>query len=262
MASRRTRTRLTPLGKVVVTLLAAGLAVILVRMASGGEPAPAPGGASPSPGAFVSNPDGPPLPACIYGDLAADHRGYDQWNRTLLDTEFRVPRGYVPPDLVPVSEAGFSEDFLVREIVVADLKALREAAVAAGHPLDVVAAYRSWQQQADLFQRRQDEFGYQGSLDRTARAGHSEHQLGTVVDFKSLGAADVTQSWGSGPTGRWMSRNAHRYGFVLSYPDGRRSVTCYPYEPWHFRYLGRDLAARAHASGRTLREFLWGLNHP
>jgi D-alanyl-D-alanine carboxypeptidase len=58
-----------------------------------------------------------------------------------------------------------------------------------------------------------------------------------------------------------MSRNAYRYGFILSYPDGRRDKTCYPYEPWHFRYVGPELARPVQASGLTLREYLWRLNH-
>jgi D-alanyl-D-alanine carboxypeptidase len=262
MAARRTRTRLTPFGRIVAVILVAGLGIVVVRTLSGGEPTTVRGGASPSPSTAAKDPTASRPPACIYGDLAADHRGYDQWNRTLLDTAFKLPRRYEPPDLVPVSQAGFDHDFRVRQIVVSDLEALRQAAADAGLPLDVVAAYRSYEEQADLFRRRQEEFGYEGSLDKTARAGHSEHQLGTVLDFKSFGAVDVTQSWGAEPTGRWMSRNAYRYGFVMSYPDGRRSVTCYPYEPWHFRYLGRDLAAQFHATGLTLREFLWTLNHP
>jgi D-alanyl-D-alanine carboxypeptidase len=57
-----------------------------------------------------------------------------------------------------------------------------------------------------------------------------------------------------------MAANAWRYGFVMSYPRGREDVTCYLYEPWHYRYFGRALAARIHASGLTPREFLWRMD--
>ena len=54
-----------------------------------------------------------------------------------------------------------------------------------------------------------------------------------------------------------MEANAWRFGFVMSYPAGKLALTCYGYEPWHYRYVGRDLAAAIHASGRTPRRYLW-----
>jgi D-alanyl-D-alanine carboxypeptidase len=186
--------------------------------------------------------------------------GYDDWDRTLLDVQFSLPKRYRPPDLTLVSEAGFASELRIRRLVVPDLAALRAAAAEAGHPVEVLAAYRSFEEQRALFEERKEQFGYDRSLDKTARAGHSEHQLGTAIDFKTAGATDVTQAWGDEPTGRWMARNAHLFGFLLSYPEGRRGVTCYPYEPWHFRYVGRSLALQVHRSGLTLRQYLWELS--
>ena len=65
--------------------------------------------------------------------------------------------------------------------------------------------------------------------------------------------------WAHTPAGAWMAANAWRYGFVLSYPFGASDRTSYDYEPWHFRYVGRDLAAAIAGSGRTPREVLWEL---
>jgi zinc D-Ala-D-Ala carboxypeptidase len=240
----------------VVAVLAGALVVGIVMIAMGGDAAPSKrggGGSSPvSPSSNVAA-----LPACIYGDDPAERVGYDDWDRSLLDTRYRLPRDYRPPDLVPVSDAGFDSDLEIRQLVVVDLAALRIAAAEAGHSVEVLAAYRSFAEQRALFEERKEQFGYDRSLDKTARAGHSEHQLGTAVDFKSAGEVDVTQAWGEDPTGRWVAENAHRFGFVLSYPKDRRSETCYPYEPWHFRYMGRDEATRVRASGLTLREYLW-----
>ena len=263
MSPGRTRTRLTPFGKVVLVLLSASAALGLVQWglsASDGETTEErrPGTTRPIPSV---SPLATPLHDCIYGDIPTEHTGYDAWNRTLLDTEFRITRSYVPPDLESVAGAGFEGDHRVRSFVLRDLERLRKAAEAAGHPVEIVAAYRSFREQAELFESRKEQFGYDRSLDKTAREGHSEHQLGTAVDFKSLGAADVTQSWGDEPTGRWMARNSYRFGFVLSYPKGERAKTCYPYEPWHFRYVGRELAREVQRSGLTLREYLWELNH-
>ena len=198
-------------------------------------------------------------PRCTYGDVPTRSREYADWTRTLLDTTFALPRSYSPPDLATTDRAGFDGPFLVRSFVLDDLAALRSAAEAAGAPLELAAAYRSHAQQADLFDRREATLGRTGALEGTARPGHSEHQLGTAVDFKERGAADVTAAWGRSSAGRWMRANAHRFGFVLSYPEGRDAVTCYKYEPWHFRYFGRGLAQRIHRSGLTVREYLWSV---
>jgi D-alanyl-D-alanine carboxypeptidase len=199
----------------------------------------------------------PAPPACEYGDEPTVFDRFDQWHRTLLDTTFRIDHAYSPPDLASAATAGFREGFMVRSLVVRDLRALGEAAASAGHPVDLIAAYRSYGQQADLFERRVAELGEGEALAKTARPGHSEHQLGTTVDFKDPGALDVTEAWGATPRGTWMRENAWRFGFVESYPAAKRPVTCYGYEPWHYRYLGRALAARVHDSGLTLREYLW-----
>jgi D-alanyl-D-alanine carboxypeptidase len=199
------------------------------------------------------------LPGCAYRDLATPRREYSDWQTTLLDTAYALPENYSPPDLVSAESAGFSGPFLVRRFVIEDLAALRAAAEAAGNPVDLAAAYRSYAVQEDLFRRRLATLGRARALEKTARPGHSEHQLGTAVDFKSQGAADVTDAWARSPEGRWMHANAHRFGFVMSYPAGRDGVSCYGYEPWHFRYFGRAMAKRIHSSGLTPREYLWRL---
>jgi D-alanyl-D-alanine carboxypeptidase len=210
---------------------------------------------SPSPAA-----DAPP--ACAYRSKPAPNAGYAQWRTTLLDTTYRLRPGYAPPDLVPVSEAGFHSGVLIRRVVLQDLTALRAAALAAGHPLEVVAAYRSYQYQADLFVRRAERLGVEQARLKTARPGHSEHQLGTALDFKRSGVPTTSVSFGKTATGKWLMANASSHGFVLSYPPGKESVTCYGYEPWHFRYVGRKAAARIVASGLTTREYLWAHRPP
>ena len=201
-------------------------------------------------------------PACRDGDQPAERSRYADWQATVLDTQYRLEQTYIPPDLVPLTRAGFSESTLkIRSLAVGDLKALRNAAAAAGVPIDVVAAYRSYYQQLDLFDRRVRELGRDAALAKTARAGHSEHQLGTALDFRTYGQLDVDIHWDQTPTGKWVEENAWRYGFAQSYPEGSLDVTCYSAEPWHYRYLGRALAGQVHASGLTVREFLWNRDH-
>jgi len=164
----------------------------------------------------------------------------------------------VPDGLVSVAQAGFTgSPLVIRGLVVDDLAALRDAAEDAGHPIDLEAAYRSYADQASLLARRERSLGRAAALERVASPGHSEHQLGTTVDIRSLGAIDVDQDWDDDPTGAWVEANAWRFGFVQSYPKGEEALTCYAFEPWHYRYVGRTMAAAVRASGLTLREFLW-----
>ncbi|CAN5136425.1 hypothetical protein BH20ACT24_BH20ACT24_05300 [soil metagenome] len=196
-------------------------------------------------------------PPCSFEDRPTARSAYEDWAVTLLDTTFRLDREYAPPDLAAAELAGFASGFLVRELLVEDLASLRAAAERSGNPVALIAAYRTYEEQSQLFELREAQLGHEVALRRVARPGHSEHQLGTAVDFKTPGAADVTAAWASTPQGRWMEANAHRFGFVESYPSGQEALTCYAYEPWHYRYVGREFASAVQASGLTLREYLW-----
>ena len=199
-----------------------------------------------------------PLPPCTYADVLAEKAGYADWARTLVDTTYTLPRSYVPPDLVPVSRAGTAGSGYVRAIVVDDLRALARAARRAGTPLAVRSAYRSYRRQASVFAGWVAASGRSEALQFSARPGHSEHQLGTAVDLQVAGgAAPWLANFGATRQGRWLSRNAWRFGFVVSYPPDSEAVVCYGAEAWHVRYVGRKIAREVYRSGLTLREWLW-----
>lgn len=199
------------------------------------------------------------VPQCEYLDEAAALTQYDDWQYTLVDTVYRLPADYEPPDLVPLTRAGFSDERLVRELMIDDLRQLRQDAEAAGHPVEIQSAYRSYGYQEQTFAYWVAQEGREAALGSSARPGHSEHQLGTAVDLRSAGGAAPwdLDDWGATAAGSWVMQNAWRYGFVLSYPEGSRDLTCYIYEPWHYRYVGKDVAAAIHESGLTPREWLW-----
>jgi len=129
----------------------------------------------------------PKLPACRYIDAATPLAGYDDWALTLLDTSFAVPSSYVPPDLVSTKSAGLNKGYLVRAVMVPDLKAMVKAAAAAGAPLAVVSAYRSYRTQSSTFWKWVRVLGAKVAPLSSARPGHSEHQLGLAIDFKARG---------------------------------------------------------------------------
>jgi putative cell wall-binding protein len=200
-----------------------------------------------------------PLPACTYQDVLTKYRAYEDWHRTLVDTILAVPSDYHPPDLVDTASAGINGGYAMRSHVTADLKAMTDAARAAGRAIQVVSAYRSYATQQTTFDYWVSVGGYDQALRTSARPGHSEHQLGTTFDFTSLGGRPPWEyaDWAALPVGAWMAANAWRYGFVMSYPRASFAAVCYEYEPWHYRYVGRSAAAELRASGLTLREWLW-----
>jgi D-alanyl-D-alanine carboxypeptidase len=200
----------------------------------------------------------PHLPACRYADEPATYTAYDDWQRTIVDTTSRLPKGYVPPDLVPVSRAGLSGGGSIRRIAIANLRALVKAGRKAGVRLAVESAYRSEARQRTTFAGWVRTSGEAQARRFSARSGHSEHQLGTAIDFKAAGdGTPWTQAFARSRHARWLTANAWRFGWIQSYPRGAETQTCYGAEAWHYRYLGRDVAAKVHASGLTLRGWLW-----
>ena len=187
------------------------------------------------------------------------HHAYGDWPITLLDTIYHLPAAYAPGDLVDSSSAGLNPGYPLRSLLVEDLAHLTADASSAGAPIRLVSGYRSHAQQQATFDYWVGVGGYEQALRTSARAGHSEHQLGTAIDVSGLHDANPWEyaDWASTPTGAWMADNAWRYGFVMSYPRGSFDVTCYDYEPWHYRYVGRDLAAAIVTSGLTPRQVLW-----
>ena len=188
----------------------------------------------------VALPPSPPsprdLPACSAGDRLAPNSGYEEWQDTLLDPAHRLPLEYVPPDLERENVAG--GPVVLRAFVFGPLREMLDAAAADGVAISITSAYRSYAQQAAL----ERTLGHVDEL--VARAGHSEHQLGTAVDLS--GGAD------------WLRVNGPRFGFALSYPAGRsQSATCYQAEPWHYRFMGVERAQAIAESGLSVREWLW-----
>ena len=203
-----------------------------------------------------------PRPDCRLDDVLTEPRGYEDWATTLVDWNLTVGDDYEPPDLVSIYNAGVTGGGYVREVAFDDLAAMAVAASKAGTPLGSVSAYRSYKQQVKLFnsyagwnKTTKEYSNFDDAITFSARPGHSEHQLGLVIDFAAAGSTTfVNETTG---TGKWLSKNAWKYGWLMSYPDGLDDLVCYHYEPWHYRYVGRELAEKIHDQGSTIREYLW-----
>jgi D-alanyl-D-alanine carboxypeptidase len=168
-------------------------------------------------------------------------RATDQRILERVDKKRALPKDYVPADLEPLDGRGISVSrpgHELRRPAVEALLAMIKAARKDGVDLMVSSAYRSYEYQTGVFARNVKEVGEREARRLTAEAGMSQHQLGTAVDFGS-----IDDSFADTKAGRWLSANARRFGFSLSYPRGMEAVTGYAWESWHYRFVGKDAAA-------------------
>jgi len=219
-------------------------------------------------GDVTARPSAPPIAPRYGPDLVADHcidrdvpapETHDP-ALTVLDRTHGLGADDVPSDLVSVSAAGLdgaSATQRVREVVVDDLAAMAAAWKAAGLMITIESGYRSYGDQAATFDEWVDRIGAEAASARAARPGHSEHQLGTAIDVVSPGWSGRFGDWATETAeGAWMAEHAWEFGFVMSYPADGQADSCYGYEPWHYRWIGREAAEAHRASGLVLREFL------
>jgi len=176
----------------------------------------------------------------------------------LVTKETNLKSNYRPGDLRQIpSYMDPSYEMYLRSEALDHLEKLYQAAEDDGITLGIRSAYRSYNTQQGLFNDYASRHGEEEANRFSARPGQSEHQLGTAVDFGGTGA-DFTAAFGETEQGRWLAENAYKFGFALSYPQGKEHITGYIYEPWHFRYIGVEAAREWKESGLTLKEYLEG----
>jgi LAS superfamily LD-carboxypeptidase LdcB len=194
-------------------------------------------------------------PTAIFGLPATDVR------MLLLpvDRQRALPDGYVPPDLTWMGGRQ------VRALARPDLIAMIEAAGKDNVELAPISGYRSPDEQSLAFDSAVWQAMARGGISReeaestqarfVAPPGHSQHQLGTAVDFSTWEINYSLQPiFAETEAGHWLEQNAWQFGFVLSYTRTGEERSGYAYEPWHYRWIGRDLAAVLQRDGY--------LNHP
>lgn len=246
MSRHRTDRRIT--AGLAIGTVAIALAVVATvagsRPAQSSQAAP---GSSPAPTAVTSDPPTTGIatgatsgatPARVdeLGGVTFDSEGVLRIDgHVVVNKSFALPPTFGPGDLDPALVAAFD--------------AMRAEAAGSGHSLSILSGYRSHAHQTDNYTQRVAQVGQEVADRGMARPGHSEHQTGLAIDVNSL-----STSFGATPTGQWVAANAHRFGFVVRYPEGKEALTGFKYEPWHLRYLGVELATDLTASGQTLEE--------
>jgi LAS superfamily LD-carboxypeptidase LdcB len=198
--------------------------------------------------------------------IACSQRIPDDGLLTIVTLTYGLSRDYEPKDLVELS-AYFANDITLgyptqlRRVAVHPLAMMIADMQAAGLKPTIISGYRSYSAQAIARQKWLEKEPERANI-LSAPPGFSEHQLGTVVDFGSpelpeiVGQPDIEfHTWFYKTSeGIWLLETAHKYGFTLSYPFEATELTGFFYEPWHYRYVGIEMATWLHEMGITLTE--------
>jgi D-alanyl-D-alanine carboxypeptidase len=186
---------------------------------------------------------------------------------TFITLEYGISRDYEPDDLVLLSDwlpadvtLGYATE--IRRPVVAPLVEMITAMQSAGLAPVVISGYRSYSTQSIAWSKWLATEPDRASI-LSAPPGFSEHQLGTTVDF---GSPELPEIVGDDEIqfhthfymtreSIWLEENAHEFGFTLSYPRRAFELTGFYYEPWHYRYVGVELATALKDTGSFLTEF-------
>lgn len=124
---------------------------------------------------------------------------------------------------------------------------MQAAAKVDGLNIYISSGFRSYSYQKNLYNSYVNRDGVIAADTYSARAGHSEHQSGLAFDVNT-----INDSFANTEEGKWLNDNCYKYGFILRYPNGKSDETGYQYEPWHFRYVGVELAEKLYNNGNWI----------
>ncbi len=187
------------------------------------------------------------------------HLSKDDWQLVLVNKQHPVPDDYT----FTLGKIKGSMKCDIR--IIDDLMDMMQAAKADGIRLVVCSPYRDYNRQTVLFNRKIDSYmekgySYMDSYKLASMTvtvpGASEHQIGLALDIVSTSYASLQIGFGETTAGKWLKEHCDEYGFILRYPQGKEYITGIQYEPWHFRYVGKEAAAEIMDREITLEEFL------
>jgi len=177
------------------------------------------------------------------------------WMLMLVNSSNPIPDGYTVPEFTELRN-----DQRVDSRIYPELQAMFDDARAQGHSPYITSSYRTNAQQQEEMNKKINELLAEGKTEEQARAeaatlvaqpGTSEHETGLAIDVGSdVGEEAQNALW------TWLSENAHKYGFIIRYPENKIDITGISNEPWHLRYVGVDAATAMHESGQCLEEYL------
>ena len=192
-------------------------------------------------------------------DQLHDHSVELPWNLVLVNDLHPMEEGYVP-ELTEI-QPGYSVDTRIANA----LRKMLADAEKEGLHVEICSAYRSVERQEQVFgdsmkERVKSGMSYWKAYEETARnvaiPGTSEHALGLSLDLISNQYTELDEKQEETKEAKWLAENCYKYGFILRYPPEKTNITGIIYEPWHYRYVGEEHAAKIKELGVTLEEYL------
>ena len=211
----------------------------------------------PTPPSEASSSSAPPADEGAAADAASDEV---DGLLLLVNPWTPLPEDFVPGELVPVQN-----DQAVDARAYPDLQDMLQDMSQAGLSPLICSSYRSQERQQELYDNKVQRVMAEGvsreeaqaeAARWVARPGTSEHQTGLAVDIVSLFNQMLDETQESTPEFQWLAENAWKYGFILRYPNDKSEKTGIAYEPWHFRFVGKEAAEEMHDLGLCLEEYL------
>lgn len=183
----------------------------------------------------------------------------EQWNLVLVNADNPLPLDFT------VETGMLTNGLLVDARILADIDAMMADAKAQGIELIVCSAYRDIQYQTTLFNNKVNELVKDGMTQQEAEAkagtivavpGTSEHNSGLAVDLVTPAYQMLNEGYAETDAAKWLAAHAPEYGFILRYPKGAEGITGIIFEPWHYRYVGREYAREITDSGLCFEQWI------
>lgn len=165
----------------------------------------------------------------------------------IVNKTYSLPSNFAPNNLSTIN--GYIK---VVDYVKDAFNALKSDSASLGLNIYASSGYRSYSDQNYIYNNYVKLDGQENADTYSARAGHSEHQTGLAIDLNT-----VDSSFENTNESNWLKENCYKYGFIIRYPKDKDTITGYMYEPWHIRYVGKDLATKLYNNGEwiTLEEY-------
>lgn len=175
----------------------------------------------------------------------------------LINKYYGLKSTFIPTNLTTISihdSWGESGTQMIKEVVYNAFTNMKDAAKSYEINLMINTSYRSYESQDNIYTAYKEDRGMRYADTYAARAGHSEHQTGLALDIYSLEDPSKATFEGSN-TYNWLILNCYKYGFILRYPSDKTEITGFDSEPWHYRYVGIDVATEIHNLNITFDEY-------
>lgn len=200
-------------------------------------------------------------------NVGADHDYYDESyvSKTVTDLKDEylilvnkfhyLGQDFAPEDIVDIRNWYAYGENSIREKVYDQFLAMYKAAEKEDLKLIITSSYRTYAEQEKLWKDYKRDHGQEWADRVSARPGYSEHQTGLTLDIVTDGEGSSMSNFENTDEFKWLSKNAHKYGFILRYPKGKEDITGYDYESWHYRYVGVETAEKIYNLGITYDEY-------